>query len=221
MLAVAFGLAVADGVAVAFVLADGVGVGVGVAAVAVFGAISSTSRNSSWAVVPTRSTTFWVFAPGTATLMMLLPCCWTCASVKPAPLTRLSMMFWAWVMSDANWADETPLGAWASSDTVVPLVRSRPSCTLKSWRHFEGCTMLPPTMTRNSTTMTTPSAASARPGRETFPLGGATSACPSRRESPAPGRRRGAAGYSAWCSPAAVLSAGLESAGVSGAEPFW
>jgi len=68
--------------------------------------------------------------------------------------------------------------------------------------------------------MSTPSTASARPGRETLPLGGATSAYPSLHVSPAPGRRRGAAGQSAVCSPEAVLSAGLESAGLAGAEPF-
>ena len=76
--------------------------------------------------MPTRSTTFWLPAPGTATLMMSLPCCWTCASVKPAPFTRLAMMFLAWVMSAANCALDTPLGALAFSATVVPLVRSRP-----------------------------------------------------------------------------------------------
>ena len=57
-----------DGVADGDPLADGAGVGVVAGAVVapLFGASRSTSRNSSWAVVPTRFTTFCVPAPGTA-----------------------------------------------------------------------------------------------------------------------------------------------------------
>ena len=199
---------------------DGVGVGVGVA-VAVFGAIRSTWRNSSWAVWPTRLTTFWVPAPGTATVISLLPCCCTWASVKPAPFTRLAMMFLAWVMSAANSASDTPLGLLACSVTVVPLVRSRPRCTLKSLPHLAGWPMLPPTMARNSTTMSAASTASARPGREALPLGGATAAYPSLLEFPRPGVRRGAAGQSAGCSPVTVWSAAVPGAVPLAAAPFW
>ncbi len=196
--AVGDGLAPDDGVADADPLADGVGVGVATGVVApLFGATRITWRNSSWAVVPTRFTTFWLPAPGTATLMMSLPCCWTCASVKPAPLTRLAMMFLAWVMSAANCALDTPLGASARSATVVPLVRSRPRWTLKSLPQCPGEPMLPPTMARNSNTITAARTASARPGRETLPLGGANSRLSFASRVPRPDAGRGAGGYSA------------------------
>ena len=53
--------AVGDGVADGDPLADGAGVGVVVGVVApLFGACKITWRNSSWAVVPTRFTTFWL-----------------------------------------------------------------------------------------------------------------------------------------------------------------
>ena len=175
-----------------------VGVGVVVAVVApVFGAYKSTWRNSSWAVVPTRSTTFCVPAPGTATLMMSLPCCWTWASVKPAPFTRLAMMFLAVTMSEANLALDTPLGASARSATVVPLVRSRPRWTLKSLPQCPGEAMLLPTMARNSTTISAARTASARPGRETLPLGGATSRLSFGSRVPRPDAGRGAGRQSA------------------------
>ena len=194
----AVGDALADGVGDADPLADGVGVGVVTGVVApVFGACRITWRNSSWAVVPTRFTTFWLPAPGTATLMMSLPCCWTCASVKPAPFTRLAMMFLAWVMSAANCALDTPLGALAFSATVVPLVRSRPRWTLKSLPHCPGEPMFPPTMASSSTTISAASPASARPGRETLPLGGANSRLSFGSRVPRPDAGRGAAGQSA------------------------
>ena len=129
--------------------------------------------------------------------MMSLPCCWTWASVKPAPLTRLAMMFLAWVMSDANCVVDTPLGAVAFSATVVPLVRSRPSLTLKSLPHWPGEAMLLPTMARNSTTISVASPASARPGRETLPLGGANSPLSFARVSPGPTLGAGQCGQSA------------------------
>jgi len=57
-----------------------------------FGATSSTWRNRSRAVRPTRFSTCCAPFPGTATVMMDGPCCWTRAPVKPAPLTRASMI---------------------------------------------------------------------------------------------------------------------------------
>src|ERR1035441_1065637 len=68
------------------------------------------------------------------------------------------------------------LGATAVSDTVVPLVRSSPRLTLKSLcAQLAGWKALLPTISRKSTTISAPSTASARPGRETLPLAGATS----------------------------------------------
>ncbi len=77
----------------------GEGVGAGVTALDAFGAISSTWRNSSSAVWLTSLTTAWEFWPGTDTVMMLVPCGTTCASVKPALFTRLNMICCAWVIS--------------------------------------------------------------------------------------------------------------------------
>jgi hypothetical protein len=59
----------------------------------------STWRNRSCAVLPTVPTTFCAPAPGTDTVMFWLPCCCTSAPVKPAPLTRLSMIEIASFMS--------------------------------------------------------------------------------------------------------------------------
>ncbi len=75
---------VADGLALGEAVDDALAEGAGVATV-VFGASSSTSRNRSWAVCPTRFTTCCVPWPGTDTLMTSLPCCTTCAWAKPAP----------------------------------------------------------------------------------------------------------------------------------------
>jgi hypothetical protein len=60
--------------------------------VARLGAVSSTSRNRSWAVVPTRLTTCCDPLPGTVTLMRSVPCDVTVAPLKPAPFTRLFMI---------------------------------------------------------------------------------------------------------------------------------
>ena len=73
---------------------------------------------------PTKFTTAWESLPGTDTVMTSLPCCWTVASVKPAPLTRFSMIVTASCIWDAGGLP--PLGVTAFSDTVVPLVRSKP-----------------------------------------------------------------------------------------------
>src|SRR5581483_9834492 len=61
------------------------------------------------------------------------------------------------------------------SATVVPLVRSRPKLTLKLLDQFPGLPMSLPRTARSNTTMTATSVASARPGRDALPLGGATS----------------------------------------------
>ena len=76
-------------------------------------------------MVPTSRTTFCVFAPGTVITMLLLPCCWTCAPLKPAPFTRAIMIARACVMSDADGA--LPVIVCASSVTEVPPARSSPS----------------------------------------------------------------------------------------------
>ena len=73
---------------------DGVAVEVGPPA-------SSTWRKNNCAVLPTRSTTFVAFAPGTVITMSVLPCCWTCAPLKPAPFTRAIMIDLASFMSEA------------------------------------------------------------------------------------------------------------------------
>jgi len=145
---VACGDALGDGDVVPDAVGDGVGVGTGLAA---FGAISSTWRNSSLAVWLTSLTTCWEFWPGTDTVMMLVPCGTTCASVKPALLTRLNMICCAW----AIWAAVTvePCTGTARSWTVVPLVRSRPRWTLNAWCHFAGLARWLPTMARSNTTM--------------------------------------------------------------------
>ena len=83
-------------------LGTGVGLaGAGAAAAAVFGAASSTWRNCSSAVWLTRLTTCCALWPGTETLMMSLPCCWTWASVVPLAFTRFSMIWMACCMSAA------------------------------------------------------------------------------------------------------------------------
>src|SRR5262249_12923236 len=125
---------VGDGLALAFVLADGVGVGVadgggvgvgvGVAELALFGATRITWRNRSRAVVPTRLTTCCALLFGTETLMRLLPCGTTVAPLKPAPLTRLFMIESAVPM--AVGLGGFPPGVTACRVTVVPLERSRP-----------------------------------------------------------------------------------------------
>ncbi len=132
---------------------EGVGdaVGVGGTAVEAFGAISCTWRNSSSAVWLTSWTIFCEFWPGTDTVMMLVPCGTTCASVKPALFTRLNMICCASVIS----VDVTfePCTGTAFSETVVPLVRSRPRCTWNAWCHLAGVAMSAPTMARSNTTM--------------------------------------------------------------------
>ena len=145
------GDALVDGVGDA--VPDGVvdGVGVGVTALAAFGAISSTWRNSSSAVWLTSLTTAPEFRPGTDTVMRLVPCGTTCASVKPALFTRLNMICCAVAISAAVTFD--PCTGTAASDTVVPLVRSRPRCTLNAWCHLAGLAMSAPTMARSNTTM--------------------------------------------------------------------
>ena len=129
----------------------GDGAGVGVTALAAFGAISSTWRNSNSAVWLTSLTTPAEFLPGTDTVMMLVPCGTTCASVKPALFTRLNMICCA----VAIWASVTfdPCTGTAASDTVVPLVRSRPRRTLNAWDHLPGLPISLPTMARSNTTM--------------------------------------------------------------------
>src|SRR5215469_10089218 len=165
-------VALADGLGEPVGVELGVAVGVGTGVV-LFGASSSTWRNSSSAVCSTSFTTACEFWPGTETLMMLAPCCTTDASVKPPAFTRLSMMFTAVFMFSGDGA--LPCGASACSATVVPLVRSRPSRTWKSRDHLPGLAMLLPTMTRSNRTMTAASTASIRPGLEALLLGGATS----------------------------------------------
>ena len=117
-------LAFAEGLGEADALGVGVADGAGVAET-IFGAASSASRNRSSAVVPTSCTTCCDPLPGTATVMMLLPCCWTEAPVNPAELTRWFMIEIAVVMSAAEGG--TLCGVTAFSVTVVPLDRSRPS----------------------------------------------------------------------------------------------
>src|SRR6516225_3657289 len=120
-----FGVALADGLGdpLAVELGVGVGVVVGVAA-GVFGASSSTWRNSNSAVCSTSFTTACDFWPGTETSMMLVPCGTTVASVKPPASTRLSMIWTASFMSCGDGV--LPCGASAFRATWVPLVRSRP-----------------------------------------------------------------------------------------------
>src|SRR6185437_9104163 len=139
----------------------------------VFGAASSTWRNCSSAVWLTRLTTCCALWPGTETLMMSLPCCWTWASVVPLAFTRFSMIWMACCMSDA--VGGRPPGLTARSSTVVPLVRSSPRCTRKFLDQLPGVARSLPRMASNSTTMSAASTASARPGREALLLGGATS----------------------------------------------
>ncbi len=143
------GEALADGVAVPD--GDGVGVGAGVTALDAFGASSSTWRNSSSAVWLTSLTTAWEFWPGTDTVMMLVPCGTTCASVNPALFTRLNMICCAWVISVC--VTVVPCTGTAFSETVVPLVRSRPSFTWNSWCHFAGLAISLPRMAASSTRM--------------------------------------------------------------------
>src|SRR5215472_7602842 len=76
-------------------------------------------------------------------------------------------------MSDADGG--FPLMVWASSVTEVPPARSSLSWTLKSCRQWPGLNASLPTIASSITTMSTASAASARPGRETGFFGGATS----------------------------------------------
>jgi hypothetical protein len=131
----AFALAVDDEVACGEAPGDGVpdavpegdGVGIGVAALAAFGASNCTWRNSSSAVWLTSLTTFCEFWPGTDTVMMLVPCGTTFASVKPALFTRLNMICCAVVISACVTFE--PCTGTARSETLVPLVRSRPRCT--------------------------------------------------------------------------------------------
>jgi hypothetical protein len=127
-------------------------------------------------VVPTSWTTCCDFLPGTATVMMLLPCCWTWAPVKPAPLTRCSMIEIAVDMSAADgtlWC-----GVTAFSVTVVPLDRSRPSCTRKLRCQLAGWNVSLPKIDTSMMTMSTSSAAMARPGLDFVLLGGAKSRLP-------------------------------------------
>ncbi len=171
-------MAEALGVALAAALGETLGAGVGLAgagaaAAAEFGAASSTWRNCSSAVWLTRLTTCCALWPGTETLMMSLPCCWTWASVVPLAFTRFSMIWMACCMSAAVGA--RPPGLTARSSTVVPLVRSSPRCTRKFLDQLPGLAISLPRMASNSTTMSAASTASARPGREALLLGGATS----------------------------------------------
>src|SRR5689334_7411864 len=162
-------------------LAEGVGAGVGVVGavgeagppMVLFGAYSRTCRNRSWAVVPTRLTSSFEPLPGTDTVMMLVPCCWTVAPLKPAWLTRLSMMEMAVAMSAV--VGDWPFGVSARSVTVVPLDRSRPSCTLKSCCQSPGEVRFLPTIDSSSATIRTSSVTRARPGLDLVVLGGATS----------------------------------------------
>ena len=183
--ALAWAVGVGVGVAAAFAFfddlladADGVGVGVGVAAeVLRFGATSSTWRNRSSAVRPTRLSTCCAPLPGTATVMMFGPCCWTWAPVKPAPLTRFAMIVLASVM--AVWLgglDE--FGVTAFSVTVVPLDRSRPRLILKFLVQLPGWVMSPPMTLSSMMTIRAASAAIGSQGRDILVLGGATSRCP-------------------------------------------
>ncbi len=123
----------------------------GVGAVEAFGAISCTWRNSSSAVWLTSWTTFCEFWPGTDTVMMLVPCGTTDASVKPALFTRLNMICWAVCISAG--VTLVPCTGTAFSETVVPLVRSRPSFTWNAWCHLAGVAMSAPTMARSNSTM--------------------------------------------------------------------
>ena len=171
-------MAEALGAALAAALGETLGTGVGLAgagaaAAAEFGAASSTWRNCSSAVWLTRLTTCCALWPGTETLMMSLPCCWTWASVVPLAFTRFSMIWMACCMSVA--VGGRPPGLTARSSTVVPLVRSSPRCTRKFLDQLPGLAISLPRMASNSTTMSAASTASARPGREALLLGGATS----------------------------------------------
>src|ERR1022692_565123 len=166
------GLALADELGEPDALGVGVGDGTGVAVV-VFDAASSAWRNRSSAVVPTSWTTCCDWLPCTATVMMSVPCCATDAPLKPAPLTRLSMIERAVAMSAAD-----GVALWvvtAFSVTVVPLERSRPSCTLKFWCQLAGWNASLPTIATSMMTMSARSAAMARPGLDFTALGGATS----------------------------------------------
>ena len=142
-----------------------------------FGATSSTWRNRSSAVRPTRFSTCWAPLPGTDTVMMSGPSCWTTAPVKPASLTRSSMIVLASVM--AVWLgglDE--FGVTAFNVTVVPLDRSRPRPILKFLVQLPGCVMSPPMTLSSMMTIRTTSAPIGSQGRDILVLGGATSRCP-------------------------------------------
>ena len=168
------GLADGDGVGVA----DGVGAADGLAAGVVrFGATSSTWRNRSSAVLPTRLSTCCAPLPGTATVMMSGPCCWTWAPVKPAPLTRFRMIDLASFI--AVWLGAfLESGVTAFSVTVVPLDRSRPRPILKFLCQLPGCAAALPMIPASMMTTITASAAIGRQGRDNLVLGGATSRCP-------------------------------------------
>ena len=175
--AVAEGVEFADGdvVACADDVPDGVGVGVAEAA-GVLAVSSSTWRNRNCAVLPSLLTSDCWPTPGTATLMMSLPSCVTCASVTPEPFTRWRMISSARCMFACGGVP--PFGVTALRVTVVPLLRSRPSFTLKPLCHWPGLNASLPTIAMSSTKMSAASTASARPGLGTLVFGGATSLCP-------------------------------------------
>ncbi len=135
---------------------------------------SSTARNRSWAVVSTLLISCCEPWPGAVTWMSVLPSCWTLTPVLPEALTRSLMMATAVFMS--SWGGACPFWVTARSVAWVPLDRSSPRPTLKSWCHLPGLPMLEPTMPTSISTTSTNKAASARPGFEPLFLGGAT--CP-------------------------------------------
>src|SRR5215475_12535509 len=138
----------------------------------VYGCSSSTARKFSLAVALTRSMTSCAALPGTVTLIRSLPCCCTWAPEFPVPFTRDSRTDIACCMEplDGGW----PFGVTALSTTWVPLDRSRPRPTLNCECHLSGWNVSLPRIEISMIKMITPSAASARRGREALLLGGAT-----------------------------------------------
>src|SRR5215472_11353976 len=180
-LAVALALAVAEGLAVADALGVAAGEPLGLAAVRegacpVYGCSSSTARKFSLAVALTKSMTSCAALPGTVTLIRSPPCCCTWAPEFPVPFTRDSRTEIACCMEplDGGW----PFGVTALSTTWVPLDRSRPRPTLNCECHLSGWNVSLPRMEISMIRMITPSAASARTGREALLLGGATVSLP-------------------------------------------
>src|SRR5215472_9928958 len=170
-LAVALALAVADALGVA--AGEPLGLAAGrEGACPVYGCSSSTARKFSLAVALTKSMTSCAALPGTVTLIRSPPCCCTWAPEFPVPFTRDSRTDIACCMEplDGGW----PFGVTALSTTWVPLDRSRPRPTLNCWCQLLGWKVSLPRMENSMIKMITPSAASARSGREALLLGGAT-----------------------------------------------